>query len=114
MNASRSPSSTACTLPVSYRVRSSLTSWYGASVYVRIWLPNATSRLSPLSASISLRCSSRCRSASRAARICIALARFWSCERSFWHDTTTPVGRCVMRTAESVTLTCWPPAPDER
>ena len=25
-----------------------------------------------------------------------------------------PVGRCVMRTAESVTLTCWPPAPLER
>ena len=46
------------------------------------------------------------RSASRAARICIALARFWSCERSFWHDTTTPVGMCVMRTAESVTFTC--------
>ena len=30
------------------------------------------------------------------------------------HDTTMPVGRCVMRTAESVTLTCWPPAPDDR
>ena len=25
-----------------------------------------------------------------------------------------PVGRCVMRTAESVTLTCWPPAPLDR
>ena len=25
-----------------------------------------------------------------------------------------PVGRWVMRTAESVVLTCWPPAPDER
>ena len=25
-----------------------------------------------------------------------------------------PVGRCVMRTAESVLLTCWPPAPDAR
>ena len=25
-----------------------------------------------------------------------------------------PVGRCVMRTAESVMLTCWPPAPLER
>ena len=50
--------------------------------------------------------SSRCRSASRAARICIAFALFCVCERSFWHDTTTPVGRCVMRTAESVTFTC--------
>ncbi len=25
-----------------------------------------------------------------------------------------PVGKCVMRTAESVMLTCCPPAPDER
>src|SRR5690606_22452616 len=25
-----------------------------------------------------------------------------------------PVGRCVMRTAESVVLTDWPPGPDER
>ena len=25
-----------------------------------------------------------------------------------------PVGMCVMRTAESVVLTCWPPAPDAR
>ena len=87
-------------------MRSSFTSWYGASVYVRIWLPNATSRFSPESASSSLRRSSRWRSASRAARICIAFALFWSCDRSFWHDTTTPVGRCVMRTAESVTFTC--------
>ena len=52
--------------------------------------------------------------ASRAARICIAFVLFCSCERWFWHDTTMPVGRWVMRTAESVTLTCWPPAPDER
>ena len=28
--------------------------------------------------------------------------------------TTMPVGMCVMRTAESVVLTCWPPAPDAR
>ena len=44
----------------------------------------------------------------------MALALFWCWLRSFWHDTTMPVGRCVIRTAESVTLTCWPPAPDER
>ena len=44
----------------------------------------------------------------------MARALFWSWLRSFWHDTTMPVGRWVMRTAESVTLTCWPPAPDER
>ena len=44
----------------------------------------------------------------------MALARFWCCDRSFWQDTTTPVGRWVIRTAESVTLTCWPPAPCDR
>ena len=36
----------------------------------------------------------------------MARALFWVCDRSFWHDTTTPVGRCVIRTAESVTFTC--------
>src|SRR3970282_1572038 len=44
----------------------------------------------------------------------IARARFLCCERSSWHSTTVPVGRCVMRMAESVLLTCWPPAPDAR
>jgi len=29
---------------------------------------------------------------------------------SSWHWTTSPVGTCVMRTAESVVLTLWPPA----
>ena len=58
-----------------------------------------------------LRCSS---SNSRARRIFIAIARFLCCERSFWQVTTMSVGRCVKRTAESVLLTCWPPAPDAR
>ena len=44
----------------------------------------------------------------------IARERFLCCERSSWHSTTMPVGRCVMRIAESVLLTCWPPAPDAR
>ena len=39
------------------------------------------------------------------------MARFWCWDRSFWHETTMPLGRWVIRTAESVTLTCWPPAP---
>lgn len=30
-----------------------------------------------------------------------------------WMATTSPVGRCVMRTAESVVFTCCPPAPPE-
>ena len=40
-----------------------------------------------------------------------AVCLFDDCERSFWHWTTMPVGRCVIRTAESVLFTCWPPAP---
>ena len=35
-------------------------------------------------------------------------------DRSFWLWATIPVGRWVRRTAESVLLTCWPPAPWER
>ncbi|PRG12563.1 hypothetical protein C6Q21_06985 [Burkholderia multivorans] len=46
--------------------------------------------------------------------IAIASARLRCCERSFWHCTTMPVGMCVIRTAESVLLMCWPPAPDAR
>src|SRR6478735_2779552 len=41
-------------------------------------------------------------------------ARFWIWLFSFCIDTTMPVGRCVMRTAESVVLTLWPPGPLER
>ena len=44
----------------------------------------------------------------------MAMSRFLCWERSFWHWATMPVGRWVMRTAESVTLTCWPPWPLER
>ena len=44
----------------------------------------------------------------------MAEARFWIWLRSFWHDTTMPVGRWVMRTAESVVLTPCPPGPEDR
>ena len=44
----------------------------------------------------------------------MAEARFWIWERSFWQVTTMPVGRWVIRTAESVVLTPWPPGPEER
>lgn len=51
----------------------------------------------------------------RAFSIWIALARFWCCgRRSCWTATAMPVGRWVMRTAESVLLTCWPPAGHDR
>ena len=41
----------------------------------------------------------------------MALSRLRCWERSFWQETTIPVGKWVMRTAESVTFTCWPPFP---
>ena len=41
----------------------------------------------------------------------MAESRFRCWDRSFWQETTIPVGRWVMRTAESVTFTCWPPFP---
>ena len=44
----------------------------------------------------------------------MAMALFLCWERSFWHWTTMPVGMWVIRTAESVVLTCWPPAPEAR
>ena len=44
----------------------------------------------------------------------IARLRFCSWLRSSCIDTTMPVGRWVMRTAESVVLTLWPPGPLER
>ena len=44
----------------------------------------------------------------------MAFSRFLICDFSSWQLTTTPVGMCVMRTAESVVLTLWPPLPPER
>ncbi len=44
----------------------------------------------------------------------IAVDLFLCCERSPSECTAMPVGRCVTRTADSVLLTCWPPAPPER
>ena len=41
----------------------------------------------------------------RARRMRIACSLFWSWLFSFWQLTTMPVGRWVMRTAESVVLT---------
>ena len=47
-------------------------------------------------------------------RTLIAISLFWVWLRSFWLWATMLVGRWVRRTAESVLLTCWPPAPCER
>src|SRR5258705_11791605 len=43
-----------------------------------------------------------------------ACALFLGCERPAWQTTATPVGIWVRRTADSVLLTCCPPAPPER
>ena len=51
---------------------------------------------------------------SRARSTVMALARFWIWLFSSCMATTMPVGRWVMRTAESVVLTDWPPGPVER
>lgn len=52
--------------------------------------------------------------ASRLASSTIAALRFCHQDRCPSDFTTTPVGIWVIRTAESVTLRCWPPAPDPR
>ena len=44
----------------------------------------------------------------------MTLARFWCWDRSCCDATTMPVGIWVIRTALSVLLICWPPAPDAR
>src|ERR1700737_1626679 len=43
-----------------------------------------------------------------------ACALFLCCERPAWQTTATPVGIWVSLTADSVLLTCCPPAPPER
>ena len=53
------------------------------------------------------------RPASRFRRF-IALSRLACWLRSVWLSTTIPLGTWVMRIADSVLLTCWPPAPQER
>ena len=59
-------------------------------------------------------CASCSACSSRARSTCMARARFWSWLRSSCMATTMPVGLWVMRTAESVVFTLWPPGPDER
>ncbi len=66
-------------------------------------------------ASEASRSASSCAAASsRERRMRIACSLFCSWLFSFWQDATIPVGRWVIRTAESVVLTDWPPGPEER
>jgi hypothetical protein len=53
-------------------------------------------------------------SSRRERRTPIALSLFLCWLFSSWQVTTSPVGRCVMRTAESVVFTDCPPGPEER
>ena len=80
---------------------------------MRIWVPQRRPP-SPRNSFIFAACSSRLRSSSLACRTAIALALFWIWLRSFWQDTTIPVGRCVILTAESVVFTPCPPGPLDR
>ena len=59
-------------------------------------------------------CCSRCMSYSRDFSTRMAFSRFWIWLRWSCEVTTSPVGMWVMRTAESVRLMCWPPAPEAR
>lgn len=74
--------------------------------------PEPTSNLRSLA--MALAAALVCWSLSLADNQAMARARFLCWERSSWHSTTMPEGKCVMRIAESVLLTCWPPAPEER
>ena len=69
---------------------------------------------SPLRAFISASRSCRARSSSRDCSTRSAAALFCSWDFSFWQETTMPVGRWVIRTAESVVLTLCPPGPEDR
>src|SRR5579883_1704648 len=44
----------------------------------------------------------------------MAFSRFLICDFSSWQLTTVLVGMCVMRTAEYVVFTDWPPGPEEQ
>ena len=84
-------------------------------LYVRIFserspVPTCARR----SAESSAACAARCISYRRARRTRIAFSRFCSWDFSSCIDTTMPDGLCVIRTAESVVFTDWPPGPDER
>ncbi len=83
-------------------------------MYVRIWLPKAMPFFSPTSCDNSSFCLLAASSNRRALRMRMAVSRLRSWERSFWQATTMPVGKCVIRTAESAVFTPCPPGPDER
>ena len=90
------------------------TSWKGWSVYERIWLPHAIDLFSPWMLS-SCSCRSRIMRSKRLGTQDLHRGRAVHVLRALrLAGYYIPVGMCVMRTAESVMLTYWPPAPHER
>ncbi|MGX1117951.1 hypothetical protein RKD37_003314 [Streptomyces ambofaciens] len=88
---------------------------FSGKLYVRIFSERSTVRTWLRRASAASFSASSCAAASSLERrIRIACSLFCSWLFSFWQEATTPVGMCVMRTAESVVLTDWPPGPEDR
>src|SRR5439155_5382957 len=109
-----SPSSTRSRVWRVTLTRWSVTRLWG-KLYVRIFSERSPEPTMALRlAAISLCCSLRARSRSRARGTVSAFDLFLCCDFSSWQVTTSPVGRCVTRTAESVVLTLCPPGPEER
>src|SRR5262249_1235717 len=113
VTSSRSPPSTSSSRALT-PTRWSVTRSCG-KLYVRIFSARSPRPTCALRAAACSACwRSRSASKSRARSTRIALSRFWSCDRSSCIATTMPVGRCVIRTAESVVFTDCPPGPEER
>ena len=86
-----------------------------AGLTILLWRPRATVRIwLRRAADASASAASCCAASSRARSTRRPASRFCSWLFSFCIDTTIPVGRCVIRTAESVVLTLCPPGPEER
>src|SRR5581483_4330747 len=111
---SSSPASTRSSLYTVTPMRWSVTR-FSLKLYVRIFSLRPPPPICPRRASDASASWRSCSSlSSRARNTCIALARFWIWLFSSCIDTTRPVGLWVMRTAESVVLTDWPPGPEDR
>src|SRR3989442_1605045 len=95
-------------------MRWSVTRFCG-KLYVRIFSERSPVLIWPRrSAAIAACCFSCSISYSRARSTRMALDLFLICDFSSCCDTTSPVGICVMRTAEYVVFTDCPPGPEEQ
>ena len=115
MNSSRSPSSTAATLPdldVGAQVLHHLVGLQ--HVGADLAAPAHLGLLAGDLVAARPRAPPRPCAASIAFSRPIARSRFWSWLRSSCDAGHEPVGTWMRRTADDVLLTCWPPAPDDR